>query len=308
LLFSAEFGFNEIPYPSFLMNPIRLFAFGAGICVAAPLYSQSVLVAVEPGRDASSPPLLVRYIDQHDNLARVEDLGSIRITRTGTPSLVAARLYMPQAMVDVSKLEVMIPPGQQSVQFHGFVSANVDLSHCVIAIVANSPTSKEPSLTADWLPDIKAGQPSLVRMVMHHLPNDFDDTRGTFDIHIYSNGLEVLNSSMKQADIDAGELTWFLARDFPNPRPLHVAAPVYPADLKAKAVAGTAKIQFTVKPDGTVGAISLVQQSDPAFGAALMAAAHDWKFVPAVKNHQFVSTVAQVPFTFRPPAPPPAQP
>lgn len=59
-----------------------------------------------------------------------------------------------------------------------------------------------------------------------------------------------------------------------------IVDPVYPHDLLTKSVEGTARVNFSVNKEGEVVDITVVEATEPDFGAALAAAMAAWKFKP----------------------------
>jgi len=66
-----------------------------------------------------------------------------------------------------------------------------------------------------------------------------------------------------------------------DPEPLVSVDPIFPRELATAGKTGTAAVDLTVGPEGTVTAVELATASEPAFGQALAAALAAWQFSPA---------------------------
>ena len=82
------------------------------------------------------------------------------------------------------------------------------------------------------------------------------------------------------------------------PRAKFRAQPVYPADLKNIGVGGEALMEFTVRPDGTIGDIKAVKSTHDAFAEAAQEALAKWKFAPGQISGVPVNVRVQQPFVF----------
>ncbi|HEY4988778.1 MAG TPA: energy transducer TonB, partial [Opitutaceae bacterium] len=78
-------------------------------------------------------------------------------------------------------------------------------------------------------------------------------------------------------------------------------APLYPAALKKSGLKGQAVISVRIDSKGSVDDPVIKSASDPAFGAAALAAIREWRYLPRVKDGNPVETKADVPFVFSPP-------
>jgi TonB family protein len=74
----------------------------------------------------------------------------------------------------------------------------------------------------------------------------------------------------------------------------------YPAELKAKHVAGKVQIRFVVNTDGTVDpkSVKVVAASDPRLGDAASRAVKRIRFEPGMVNGKKVRTVVLFPLSF----------
>jgi TonB family protein len=68
------------------------------------------------------------------------------------------------------------------------------------------------------------------------------------------------------------------------PQPLLMVDPVWPYDALIKGEGGSATVAFTVAPNGYVSEVTVKEATQPAFGAALLAAVSSSRFEPAIVN------------------------
>jgi protein TonB len=71
--------------------------------------------------------------------------------------------------------------------------------------------------------------------------------------------------------------------------------PVYPRTARVRGAGGWVEMQFTVRPDGTVGDV-VVTQAEPAgvFDDAAAAAVRQWRYRPVLRDGQAVEQRARV--------------
>jgi TonB family protein len=93
------------------------------------------------------------------------------------------------------------------------------------------------------------------------------------------------------------------ARGFANPRILRDVPPQYTSDAMRQNIQGSVFVECVVQPDGTVGAVRVVQSLDTRFGldAQALKAAKQWRFAPATNDGVPVSAkvVIELRFTLR---------
>jgi protein TonB len=93
--------------------------------------------------------------------------------------------------------------------------------------------------------------------------------------------------------------------------PTEVAAvqtppPDYPAELACTGVGGKSVLNVVVGPQGTPTAVSLITSSgNSQLDESAAKRVREWKFKPATRNGQAISTTIQVPVSFNPPQPKP---
>ncbi|HEY1537442.1 MAG TPA: TonB family protein, partial [Polyangiaceae bacterium] len=78
---------------------------------------------------------------------------------------------------------------------------------------------------------------------------------------------------------------------------------VYPPEALAARLEGTVVLFVTVEADGTVSLATVAESAGVAFDQAALAAVKQWKFAPARRGGQPISSRVRVPFAFVLPAP-----
>lgn len=82
--------------------------------------------------------------------------------------------------------------------------------------------------------------------------------------------------------------------------------PAYPPELACDDVGGKVVLMLTVGTDGRPTQVRLLESSrEAALDAAAQEAVQQWRFEPATRNGQPVTSQLNVPVTFTPPAPRP---
>ena len=151
------------------------------------------------------------------------------------------------------------------------------------------------------LPDLPAG-----RKVNFDLTFPLADRleEGTYYVHLFSEGIELLQSKMSSGYVAAQkkkmeELLVAKRRDYPAIVAQSEQA-AYPAAFKGEKLTGAARVRCRVTTLGEVVAPEIVSATHPAFGEAALAAIRKWKFDPALKDLRFVESTLEIPFEFAP--------
>lgn len=129
---------------------------------------------------------------------------------------------------------------------------------------------------------------------------------GTCVLHLFSNGLELLNSEMPAAYRDRA-LDRLIAKRIASVKrsevvPLIGSAPEYPERLKKSNLTGHTLVTLHIDRRGHVVDPEVVQASDPDFGEAALAAVREWRFLPRVRDGHPVDCKINIPFDFVPPS------
>lgn len=83
-----------------------------------------------------------------------------------------------------------------------------------------------------------------------------------------------------------------------TPGLLTMADPVQPFDLLLAGEGGSATVEFTVGSQGQVTDIKVIEATQPAYGAALVAAAGTWEFQPALKDGRAINVTLRKKMAF----------
>jgi periplasmic protein TonB len=86
-----------------------------------------------------------------------------------------------------------------------------------------------------------------------------------------------------------------------DPKPVFRERPEYPEGAIKRKIEGYVDINFTIKPDGSVGEPKVVYEvpRDYGFAAAAMRAFVQWKFQPNIVEGTAIATPATYRFTFK---------
>jgi TonB family protein len=313
-------------------GPLRLLLLAALAAIAPSAHAQHFLVAI----DANGKPQLVKAAvtpqsggNTYDNetaqqgakqevSADVEvpdKSGALHIVQSPNLGLLPAPIWG-AGLVDVSNLKVDIEAGQDLMHVYGTLKSDTALPNCILVIIAKSPAAKgadaDNEIKISPIPDtgkeitMPAGDTVLFDRNWSLLPQ-FDDTLGTWELHIFSDGVEIPTTLTKPEDIAAGRAKTeaYLLRDHPDSQIALVRGvrPIYPESLRAKNVAGSTTLRCLVDRDGNVATVTIVSATEPAFGTAAADAVRQWKFAPAVVNHHYVAETVEFPMNFTAPNP-----
>jgi TonB family protein len=147
--------------------------------------------------------------------------------------------------------------------------------------------------------------PNQEKQISISLPLGATLGSGSCQLHVFSGGIEAINSEMlpnvREAALDsmvAGRIKGVHAA---GPKLFFDPPPEYPASLKAANIKGQASVAIHIGANGAVSNPVVRSATDPAFGDAALAAVQMWRFLPTIKDDHPVETQAVVPFTFEPP-------
>jgi len=155
-------------------------------------------------------------------------------------------------------------------------------------------------------------KPSHETPVSAIVPMSYPLGSGSYHLHLFSGGVEVLQSEIPFDEREAA-LDRMVAKRIENVQSAAPAlfvgpAPSYPAGLKKANVKGRATISIRIGANGAVYDPAIKNATDPAFGKEALAAVRLWRFLPKVKDGRPVETMADVPINFDLPNPPKGQP
>ncbi len=149
-------------------------------------------------------------------------------------------------------------------------------------------------------------EPRVPRPVQVYVPVSFKLGEGHFQLHLFSEGGELLHSEQPPLFRDQ-VLDRMVSRrlegvtDAPL-RPFIGPAPEYPRAFFKSKIQGEAVVRFRVTRTGLVLSAEVASATAPEFGEAALAAVRLWRFLPPVKAGVAVESKAELPFKFTPPA------
>lgn len=286
---------------------MKIHLFCLALLAAAPAALAQNVVTVLEGKT----PQVVRAVVLGNSMIMVKDK---LVTSNGTLYALRQVPAYRKGFIKFSELTVketrLDDPTGGTIVFYGedvdaYLQSDTPLKRCFIVLEVISDSGK--GLYMSELPDLEAGAQQKIR-VSARLQEHLDDKHYT--LHVFSDGQELLNSTMS-ADYIAEQTKKtdeFILKSRPDSpvrmaRGIAPAVPVYPAKLMAQGLAGSAKVSCTIDAQGNLATVDVLEATDPLFGESLAAAARQWKFEPAVKDHQFVQAVVVVPYDFKPAAP-----
>ncbi|MGH7997753.1 MAG: energy transducer TonB, partial [Opitutaceae bacterium] len=107
------------------------------------------------------------------------------------------------------------------------------------------------------------------------------------EIHIFTDGREVLRSDMSKAVRDAAldKLVRGRIAGVADERPRFFVGPMpeYPAQLAKTKETGHVVVRLRIAADGKIDNPIVLSASDPAFGAAALDAVRMWRFLPMIR-------------------------
>jgi TonB family protein len=128
---------------------------------------------------------------------------------------------------------------------------------------------------------------------------------GHYQVHLFSKGVEVLHSNLDamycDSVVDHMTETRIAAIKDAQPKFFFGPQPEYPAALLKAKTAGKVLVSIRIGANGRVYDPAVKNASDPAFGAAALAAVRLWRFLPLVKNGRAVEAHVTMPLDFTPP-------
>jgi TonB family protein len=189
------------------------------------------------------------------------------------------------------KLEDVDPT---KIQLAAHLTADRTLRDCYAIILFQAANGNPASIVAVQAPDLEAGKrtkfyvPALIGAKM---------SDGPFVLHFFS-GIGEYPTSL--IDAGANRDADVLARtESRRPAPILAVYPDRPKDAPAD-VAGKAVVRCRIDAEGEVVDAVATEASQPGFGQSAVAAAQQWLFAPAIKNHQYVGVSVKIPFIFAP--------
>jgi TonB family protein len=150
-------------------------------------------------------------------------------------------------------------------------------------------------------------EPNKERSVSTDFPMSEQMGHWKYKLHIYSEGVEVLQSEIPFGVREAAlnRMVAVRIKDVHSQAPkLFVAAtPEYPPSLKSANLAGRVMVAFRIGPNGAVYNPVVKSATDPAFGDAALAAVRVWRYLPQVVDGAPMGIDVVVPVVFEQPKP-----
>ena len=276
---------------------------GLALLAAAPAAMAQNLLVVQEGNSTA----VVRAIGANGPMIEID--GKLRNASGSTYGFRKAKAYR-KGMITITNFAVTISHTDNLGVDYGYgldavghLESSVSLQRCFIVLEITS--GKDKGVFYNELPDLPAGEIRELRIVAR-LRDQVE--AGTYQIHIFSDGLELLNSKMPASYLmqESRRTDALILQNTPDHtvalnREKAVVAPVYPAALVAQGLAGSAQVRCTINVRGEVVSAEVAQATQPLFGEAAVAAVRQWKFEPAVKDHHYVEATVIVPVNFAPP-------
>ena len=146
--------------------------------------------------------------------------------------------------------------------------------------------------------------PHASRAINLQIPLNEPLGSGGYTLHIFSDGLEVLQS---QIPFDAREaaLDRMVAKRvalLPDGAPRYLLGPMpeYPKALKKTGTRGEVVVTLRIGTNGAVFDPSVVSANPPIFAGPALAAVRQWRFLPEIKDGRPVEMWVNLPLEFGP--------
>jgi TonB family protein len=275
------------PFPSMKSFPLWVRFFWMGLAAAPAAVAQNVFLATEDHQ----PPRVVKGVSLERPLVEVD--GKIQVSTASNYTFGHALVYRP-GLITLSNFRVRSHHLTNSsgrfnyeLEIFGDATSDVELKDCFLVLEINA--WKNAGCVWKELRDLAPGKSVQLN---HTFQLNTPLEEGSYRLHVFSGGLEVLHSRMTGDYRTAQQektkaLLAGTKQDF-SPILAQRAPTVYPPELKAKKLEGFAQVKCLVSANGEVTSAELVSATEPAFGVAALATVPKWKFDPAVKARHFV--------------------
>jgi TonB family protein len=287
------------------MNPdprmIRLAAAFLLLSVAAARVSaQQLLYAENDGKLC-----LVRAA--HGIVPCIEENGKIVPVKTRGFLLQDTQEFLP-AFVTVRDLNVHTSyatlNGRGSINNTFYLDAEFETDYHLknVFVVLNLKT--ELTGKAIFVDEIGELQPHMPRGVHLQIPLNEALGPGGYGLHIFSDGLEVLQSQIP-FDIREAVLDRMVAKrvsTLPDGSPKYLLGPMpeYPKALKKAGTRGEVVVTLRIGTNGAVYNPSVVSATNPAFADSALIAVRQWRFLPEMRDGRPVEMWVNLPLEFGP--------
>lgn len=258
-------------------------------------------------QDASGQGLLVR--DVQDNAPMVVQDGKYRVVLSQRFVLRRTPEYLP-VFVSVNNLHA----GNSFVTLEGGAAAGAQINQdFVFTADFMSPYALDHVFLVLDLHTEDAGHSLFLQQIGRLAPHrpQYVSVRvpitrhmgsGHYELHVFSDGREVLHSRMpweyREHVLDQMVQARIAGVDNQPPKPFIGPTPEYPKALRKTKKPGVAVIHFRIGVRGEVLEPSVQSASDPAFGQAALDAIRQWRFLPQVRGGFPVESNVSLPVQF----------
>jgi TonB family protein len=208
--------------------------------------------------------------------------------------------------VDVHSSSVVMSDGAKLNNMFNF-TATLETAYGLTDVFIVLDITTESGEKSIFLNEIGTLEPNHAREVSAFARTSSPMGRGSYQMHIFAGGIEVLQSLIPFGKREAALDRMVAARvkDVQSQAPkLYLAAsPEYPPSLKSANLRGQVTVAFRIGPNGAVYNPVVRSATDPAFGEAALAAVRIWRFLPQVKDGEPVGVDVVIPIVFEQPKP-----
>ncbi len=156
-----------------------------------------------------------------------------------------------------------------------------------------------------FLQEVGQLNPRESRNISLQVPLTYALGHGRYLLHLFSQGIEVLQSQIPALQRDEAVDRMIAARLPAGPEAAPQVflgpEPEYPPELLKAKTKGQAVISLRIGANGRVFDLVVKSATEPAFGEAALEAVRLWRFLPRMKGGRPVEAKVDVPINFTPP-------
>lgn len=277
----------------------------AASLVHAPLAAQHVLIA-----EHKKKPHIVRRVSRSQPFVEIDGklvaASGHRFALHKVPEYLPVFVAVRNVKVKTTAVQLQGSGSLINNEFRfsaNFVSAH-DLENVFVALELHFE-SGEKSI---FLYEIGRLRPDRPRSLDLAAPTSVPLGSGRYQLHLFTNGAEVLHSlqpfAYRESMLDRMIAKRVAGRADGPPAPFIGPPPEYPSRLEKTNTKGSALVRLRVRTTGAIVDPEIVEASDPAFGEAAVEALRQWRFIPRIKGGRPVDATVNMPIDFVPPLPP----
>ena len=278
-----------------------LCGLGLLLALAAPLGAQNLLLTEYKGK-------WLPVVNAHEGRPFVAVDGSQVLAAGRHFALKKVDEYLP-VFVSVRSLEV----GTHYLNLNGSelnhdfnMSARLESPYWVDDVFIVLELDTESAGKVLFLQQVGNLEPRKAKRISVSVPLQSGLGSGHYQMHLFSQGMEVLHSNInplhREAVLDRMTRKRIESVKQAAPKLFTGPQPEYPAALLKAKTSGRAVISVRIGANGRLYDEAVKSATDPAFGEAALEAVRMWRFLPQVKDGRPVETFADVPIEFTPPA------